>query len=118
MADCRGRNTEFLCGVLKTHVPRRGLEGAQLDKGRKLSHAARVDEIHSAAHEIFAFAFATTEMEKVLAAHAKEQAPWHPSRPLPKRCRRYQHNHRSTSKAGTCWLRRRGKGPQCLVNRR
>src|SRR5262245_39214126 len=66
MADRRRRNTELVCGLLEAHVPRRGLEGAQLDKGWKLSHAARVDEIHSSAHEIFAFAFATAEMEKNL----------------------------------------------------
>jgi len=64
MADRRRRNTEFVCGLLEAQVPRRGLKCAQLDQGWKLSHAVRVDEIHSAAHEIFAFAFAATEMEK------------------------------------------------------
>src|SRR5262245_53617287 len=84
VADCRRRNAEFVCGLLEAHVPRRGLKGPQLYQGWKLSHGARVDEIHSAAHEIFAFAFAITEMEKGLAKLTKEYAPWYPSPPLPK----------------------------------
>ena len=47
MADRRGRNPEFGCGLTEAQVARSRIKGAQLDKGRQLVHGVSVDEIGS-----------------------------------------------------------------------
>jgi hypothetical protein len=44
MADRRGRNPEFGCGLPETQVARSGIKGAQLDEGWQLAHGVSVDE--------------------------------------------------------------------------